>query len=41
MSAIDFGLDVDVLEDESGNHRVVIKFDGKLLPYAKKGQYPW
>lgn len=41
MSAIDFGLDVDVTEDADGNHRVIIKFDGKLLPYAKKGQYPW
>ena len=41
MSAIDFGLDVDVTEDAEGNHRVIIKFDGKLLPYAKKGQYPW
>lgn len=41
MSAIDFGLDVDVTEDADGNHRVVIKFDGKLLPYAKKGKYPW
>lgn len=41
MSAIDFGLDVDVTEDAEGNHRVVITFDGKLLPYAKKGKYPW
>ncbi|AWI04629.1 XRE family transcriptional regulator [Clostridium drakei] len=41
MSAIDFGLDVDVIEDAEGNHRVIIKFDGKLLPYAKKGKYPW
>lgn len=41
MSAIDFGLDVDVTEDSDGNHRVIIKFDGKLLPYAKKGKYPW
>lgn len=41
MSAIDFGLDVDVIEDADGNHRVIIKFDGKLLPYAKKGKYPW
>lgn len=41
MSAIDFGLDVDVTEDAEGNHRVIIKFDGKLLPYAKKGKYPW
>ena len=40
-SAIDFGLDVDVTEDAEGNHRVIIKFDGKLLPYAKKGKYPW
>ena len=29
MSAIDFGLDVDVTEDAEGNHRVIIKFDGK------------
>ena len=41
MSAIDFGLDCDVTVDAEGNHRVIIKFDGKLLPYAKKGQYPW
>lgn len=41
MSAIDFGLDVDVIVDNEGNHRVIIKFDGKLLPYAKKGKYPW
>ena len=41
MSAIDFGLDVDITEDAEGNHRVIIKFDGKLLPYAKKGKYPW
>lgn len=41
MSAIDFGLDVDVIEDADGNHRVIIKFDGKLLAYAKKGKYPW
>lgn len=41
MSAIDFGLDCDVITDEDGNHRVIIKFDGKLLPYAKKGNYPW
>lgn len=41
MSAIDFGLDADVITDEEGNHRVILKFDGKLLAYAKKGQYPW
>ena len=41
MSAIDFGLDVDETEDAEGNHRVIIKFDGKLLPYAIKGKYPW
>ena len=41
MSAIDFGLDCDVIVDEDGNHRVIIMLDGKLLPYAKKGQYPW
>lgn len=41
MSAIDFGLDVDITEDADGNHRVIIKLDGKLLPYAKKGKYPW
>lgn len=41
MSAIDFGLDCDVITDDDGNHRVIIKFDGKLLPYAKKGNYPW
>ena len=41
MSAIDFGLDCDVITDEDGNHRVIIKLAGKLLPYAKKGKYPW
>jgi cyanate lyase len=41
MSAIDFGLDCDVVTDGEGNHRVIIRFDGKLLPYAKKGKYPW
>ena len=41
MSAIDFGLDCDVVTDAEGNHRVVITLDGKLLPYAKKGTYPW
>lgn len=41
MSAIDFGLDADVITDEEGNHRMILKFDGKLLAYAKKGQYPW
>ena len=41
MSAIDFGLDVDVVTDAEGNHRVKITMDGKLLPYAKKGKYPW
>ena len=41
MSAIDFGLDCDVITDAEGNHRVIIQFDGKLLPYAKKGKYPW
>ena len=41
MSAIDFGLDCDVVTDDDGNHRVIIKFDGKLLAYAKKGTYPW
>ena len=41
MSAIDFGMDVDVTVDKEGNHRVIIKFDGKLLPYARKGKYPW
>ena len=41
MSAIDFGLDVEVITDDAGNHRVIIKMDGKLLPYAKKGTYPW
>lgn len=41
MGAIDFGLDADVITDEEGNHHVIIKFDGKLLAYAKKGQHPW
>lgn len=41
MSAIDFGIDVNVITDKEGNHRVLIELDGKLLPYAKKGKYPW
>lgn len=41
MSAIDFGLDCDIVDDDHGNKRVIIKLDGKLLPYAKRGQYPW
>ena len=41
MSAIDFGLDCSVVTDDAGNRRVVLTLDGKLLPYAKKGTYPW
>ena len=41
MSAIDFGLDCDIVDDDHGNKRVIIKLDGKLLPYAQRGQYPW
>ncbi len=41
MSAIDFGLDVNVVENSDGTHRVLIQFNGKLLPYSKCGKYPW
>ena len=40
MSAIDFGIDVDIEKDPHGD-RVIIKWNGKLLPYSKQGQYPW
>ena len=40
MSAIDFSLDVDVIKDPHGN-RVVLTWNGKLLPYSKQGKYPW
>lgn len=41
MSAIDFGLDCDVVEDANGTHHLIIKFDGKLLSHPKNSQYPW
>jgi cyanate lyase len=41
MSAIDFGIDCNVITDDAGNHRVIITWDGKLLPYAERGKYPW
>ena len=34
------GIDVDIQEDPHGN-RVIITWNGKLLPYSKQGQYPW
>lgn len=40
MSAIDFSVDVDRLEDPKGD-RVIITFNGKFLPYSCKGKYPW
>lgn len=40
MSAIDFSVDVDRVEDPKGD-RVVITFNGKFLPYSRKGKYPW
>jgi len=40
MSAIDFGIDVDIQKDPHGD-RVIITWNGKLLPYSKQGQYPW
>lgn len=40
MSAIDFAIDVDIIPDENGD-RVVITWNGKLLKYSHKGQYPW
>lgn len=40
MSAIDFGIDVDIQDDPHGK-RVIITWNGKLLPYSKLGQYPW
>ena len=40
MSAIDFSVTVDRVEDPKGD-RVVITLDGKFLPYSKSGKYPW
>ncbi|MGL5823082.1 MAG: helix-turn-helix domain-containing protein [Sarcina sp.] len=40
MSAIDFGIDVEIEKGENGD-RVIIKMDGKLLPYSHQGKYPW
>lgn len=40
MSAIDFGIDVDIQKDPHGD-RVIITWNGKLLPYSKQGKYPW
>lgn len=40
MSAIDFGIDVDIEKDPKGD-RVIITWNGKLLPYSKQGRYPW
>lgn len=40
MSAIDFGIDVDIEKDPKGD-RVIITWNGKLLPYSKQGKYPW
>lgn len=41
MSAIDFGMDVNVVDQPDGTKRVEISLSGKLLPYAKAGRYPW
>lgn len=40
MSAIDFGIDVEIEKDPKGD-RVIITMNGKLLPYSKQGKYPW
>lgn len=40
MSAIDFGIDVEIEKDSKGD-RVIITWNGKLLPYSKQGKYPW
>lgn len=40
MSAIDFGVDIDIEKDPKGD-RVIITLNGKLLPYSKGGKYPW
>lgn len=40
MSAIDFGIDMDIQKDPKGD-RVIITLNGKLLPYSKQGKYPW
>ena len=40
MSAIDFGIDVEIEKDSKGD-RVIITMNGKLLPYSKQGKYPW
>ncbi|MGL5417789.1 MAG: cyanase [Clostridium sp.] len=40
MSAIDFGVDVEIEKDPKGD-RVIITMNGKLLPYSKGGKYPW
>ena len=34
------GIDVDIQKDPHGD-RVIITWNGKLLPYSKQGQYPW
>jgi cyanate lyase len=40
MSAIDFTIDMDIIPDDHGD-RVVIIWNGKLLKYSDKGNYPW
>ena len=40
MSAIDFSIDVDLVKDPHGD-RVILTWNGKLLPYSKQGKYPW
>ncbi len=40
MSAIDFSIDVDLIKDPHGD-RVILTWNGKLLPYSKQGKYPW
>ena len=40
MSAIDFSIDVELVKDPHGD-RVILTWNGKLLPYSKQGKYPW
>lgn len=40
MSAIDFGIDVEIVKDPKGD-RVIITWNGKFLPYSQQGEYPW
>ena len=40
MSAIDFGIDIEIEKDPKGD-RIILTWNGKLLPYSKQGKYPW